>query len=568
MCSMPTDRRTVSCVTPAAASSSSLSWECVVVALWIASDFASPMLARWLNSSSALDERPAGLAAALDAEGDQRAAAAREHAPGDLVVRVGLEARVVDPLRPPSCSSRQLGDRQARSAVALHAQRQRLDALQEQEGVERRERRARVAQQDGAHAADVGRRARARRTRRRRGSCGSGCVRPGKRVGVGDPVEAAGVDDDAADRGAVAADELRQRVHDDVGAVVERRGSRSASATVLSTISGRPCGVRGVGPGRRRRATLRRGLPIVSPNTRRVLSSVEPRDGVRVVGVGEAHLDAVLRQRVGEQVVGAAVELRDRDDVVAGARDVEHASRSTAAWPEAVDQAAMPPSSCGEALLEHVPGRVHDPRVDVARHLEREQVGGVLGVVERRTTSSGRSGRRARWWSDRATGRRAGRSFPLAVRSCCVIPLVSCPGNEKGPPVPGGLRRRGDPRTGESSSALRTRDGDARRWMEHLTGRGPGCCGVVGPVPSTARDDDASGSLARAGCPRIKAETPTDSAVLPGNLDCILMPGEPTLTRAELPPHENGGAAEGVRRCYEIAVPGNITTRSYVLLHG
>ena len=52
MCSMPTDRRTVSCVTPAAASSSALSCECVVEALWIASDFASPMFARWLNSFS------------------------------------------------------------------------------------------------------------------------------------------------------------------------------------------------------------------------------------------------------------------------------------------------------------------------------------------------------------------------------------------------------------------------------------------------------------------------------------------------------------------------------------
>ena len=52
MCSMPTLRRTVSCVTPEAASSSALSCEWVVEALWIASDFASPMLARWLNSSS------------------------------------------------------------------------------------------------------------------------------------------------------------------------------------------------------------------------------------------------------------------------------------------------------------------------------------------------------------------------------------------------------------------------------------------------------------------------------------------------------------------------------------
>ena len=51
MFSIPTESRTVSWVTPDASSSSSFSCECVVVALWIASDFASPMFARWLNSS-------------------------------------------------------------------------------------------------------------------------------------------------------------------------------------------------------------------------------------------------------------------------------------------------------------------------------------------------------------------------------------------------------------------------------------------------------------------------------------------------------------------------------------
>ena len=85
MCSMPTESRTVSCVTPAAASSSSLSCECVVDALWIASDFASPMLARWLNSSRlSMNLRPASRPP-LDPEGDEAAVAARQDAVGDLV---------------------------------------------------------------------------------------------------------------------------------------------------------------------------------------------------------------------------------------------------------------------------------------------------------------------------------------------------------------------------------------------------------------------------------------------------------------------------------------------------
>jgi len=36
----------------------------------------------------------------------------------------------------------------------------------------------------------------------------------------------------------------------------------------------------------------------------------------------------------------------------------------------------------GDPLLEHGRGGVHDPRVDVPEALEREQVGGVLGVLE------------------------------------------------------------------------------------------------------------------------------------------------------------------------------------------
>jgi hypothetical protein len=50
----------------------------------------------------------------------------------------------------------ELGDLQRVVADAVHAQRQRLDALQDQEGVERADRGAHVAQRHDAGAADVG----------------------------------------------------------------------------------------------------------------------------------------------------------------------------------------------------------------------------------------------------------------------------------------------------------------------------------------------------------------------------------------------------------------------------
>ena len=67
------------------------------------------------------------------------------------------------------------------------------------------------------------------------------------------------------------------------------------------------------------------------PETRRgpmataIAETVESsRDRARIVRICPTHLDPVLGKRVCEQVVRSAVERRDRDDVVAGAGDVEH----------------------------------------------------------------------------------------------------------------------------------------------------------------------------------------------------------------------------------------------------
>src|SRR5450830_344842 len=53
ICSMPTDRRSMSSDTPALASSAGLSWRCVVDAGCVASDLASPILTRRVNSRRA-----------------------------------------------------------------------------------------------------------------------------------------------------------------------------------------------------------------------------------------------------------------------------------------------------------------------------------------------------------------------------------------------------------------------------------------------------------------------------------------------------------------------------------
>ena len=95
----------------------------------------------------------------------------------------------------------------------------------------------------------------------------------------------------------------------------------------------------------------------------------------------EAHLDAELRQRVLEEVEGAAVEAGGDDDVVAGLGDVEHGERlgGLARGDEERADAAL--ERC-DALLDDVGRRVHQAGVDVAELLEPEQVRRVVGVVE------------------------------------------------------------------------------------------------------------------------------------------------------------------------------------------
>ena len=263
-------------------------------------------------------------------------------------------------------------------ADPVHAQCQGLDALQDQERVERRDRRAGVAQRDDAGAADIG-----------RGS---------QRLGVDDavvadvrlveaaeprlvlgPGELARIDDRPADRGAMAAEVLGQRMHDDVGTVlngaeqVRRRhgivDDQRYTMPVRDRGDGRDVGDVALG--------IAEGL-----DEHRLGLRVDQRlEGLRPAIVGEARLDAVLRQRVREQVVGAAIQCAGRDDVVAGLGDrqdrVGHgglAGRQRQGGNAAFEGR--------DALFQHVLGGIHDAAVDIARHLEVEQVRAVLRAVE------------------------------------------------------------------------------------------------------------------------------------------------------------------------------------------
>ena len=93
-------------------------------------------------------------------------------------------------------------------------------AGQDQEGVERRDRRAEIAQAE--HAAGDGEGEIAEGLVQHDAAIFGARLRQHRIVAGFRPVEGAAVDDHAAHRIAVAADELGQRMDDDVGAVLDR----------------------------------------------------------------------------------------------------------------------------------------------------------------------------------------------------------------------------------------------------------------------------------------------------------------------------------------------------------
>jgi len=109
-------------------------------------------------------------------------------------------------------------DRQGIVAMGPHPERQGLDAGEQQEGVERRQRRAEIrrprtrAAMAKAKLPKVSARTTPEYSAAERSAAGSG---------IASPFERAAVDDEAADRIAVAAEKLRGRMDDDVGTMFE-----------------------------------------------------------------------------------------------------------------------------------------------------------------------------------------------------------------------------------------------------------------------------------------------------------------------------------------------------------
>ncbi len=313
-----------------------------------------------------LKTRP-GFAAALEPEAQDARGASLHQALGDVVIGMVHQPGVAHPGHPRMLLQVR-GDVQRVGADAVHAQRQGFDALQNEKGVERGQRRAHIAQGHHAGAGDE------------RGSSELRCVahtviahvgldQQLEAVGVRGPVELAGVDDGSAHAVAVAAEVFGQRVHHDVGAVLERTAEVGRGHGVVHD-QRHAMGVRHRGE----RADIGHIAQRIADGfaKHRAGAGVDQLGkGIGVARVGEAHLQPLPRKGVGEQVVGAAIQTAAGDDVVArlgqglnrrgdGSHARSHRQRRHAAF-----------ERC-DALFQHVVGRIHHTGVDIARDLQIE----------------------------------------------------------------------------------------------------------------------------------------------------------------------------------------------------
>jgi hypothetical protein len=251
----------------------------------------------------------------------------------------------------------------------------------EQERVVGRDSRTEVAQGHRAHAQGVG----------------DGCqrlgqiVRPAQTVVVAVwlveeretrvalPLELARIGDDAADGRTMAAQPFGQRVHHDVGAMLDGaqqvRRRKGGIDDEWKSVLVRDLGHRAyVGEIEHRVADGldEDGAGLFVDGLGEVLG---------ILGIHQVHLDAQLGKNGVELRNRSTIEIVGGDDLVArfsqGDDGVEdgrgprgHRHRGRAAF------------ELRHALLEDVGGGIHQAGIDVAQLLEREEVGGVLRVLE------------------------------------------------------------------------------------------------------------------------------------------------------------------------------------------
>ena len=221
-------------------------------------------------------------------------------------------------------------------------------------------------------------------------------------------------------------------------------------------------------------STSWRGLETTSPKNSLVLGCTASRHCVQVVRVRhERHGDAELLQRVGQQVVGSAVEAGAGHHVVAGLGDVED-REGLGGLAGAEQQRREAAFQAGHALFHGVLGGVADPGVDGREFGEREAVRGAFGAGEderRRLVDRAATARR---WRCPAPGRRGSGGFRRTRHWTSDAPQGTGhstgrgrrPGPAQAPRLPSGGRRtaRSSPGAPHRDRRVAGQQAGAVRW--------------------------------------------------------------------------------------------------------
>ena len=288
------------------------------------------------------------------------------------------QARITDPLD--LGMSAEIGG-QTHGVVtdAIHAQGKGFDALQDHERVEWRNRRTHVAKRHHARATDVGSRPQGLGINHPV-VADIGLIQAWKALLVLRPGKLATIHNGASHTVAMTGQILGERMHDDVGTMVD--GAHEVGA--------------GHGVVHDQRHPMRMGDLGQRGDIRDVTQWVANRlavDGLgfvinqlgktgRVTGIGEPDLNALLRESVSKEVIGAAIQRAGRNDVVARLRD-RLDGIGNGGHARGNSQRGNATLQRGHSFFQNVGGRVHDAGVDIARYLEVKQVRTVLRTVKR-----------------------------------------------------------------------------------------------------------------------------------------------------------------------------------------
>jgi len=101
----------------------------------------------------------------------------------------------------------------------------------------------------------------------------------------------------------------------------------------------------------------------------------------RIAGIDKGHLAAQLRHGVVKKLIRAAIKVVGGDNLIANLRDIED-SKCCCCLAGSNSQRARPAFESGNALFEDIRRRIHDPRVDIAKLFQGEQIRRMFRVLE------------------------------------------------------------------------------------------------------------------------------------------------------------------------------------------